>query len=78
MSEHYREERWLQVGLYSFVAFRGLTFFQSHDLQEVQIRILLGVYGYDFDTPRHLLCPDLFVCRSLGRAWDSLVFLQSV
>ncbi len=24
--------------------------FQPHDLQEVQIRVLLGVYGYDFDT----------------------------
>lgn len=79
MSEYYREEWWLQVGLCILRSIPKADFvFQSHDLQEVQIRILLGVYGYDFDTPQHLFCPDLFVYRSLGRAWDGLVFLQSV
>lgn len=68
MSEYYREEWWLQVGL--SILCRSIPkanrTLQSHDLQEVQIRVLLGVYGYDFDTPQHLFCPDPYVYRSLG------------
>jgi len=55
---------------------RGLIIprIQSHDLQKVQVRVLLGVHGYDFATHNHDLIPNLLSTgpwAEHGTAWYS-------
>lgn len=50
------------------------TRIQSHDLQKVQVRVLLGVHGYDFATHNHDLIPNLMSTgpwAEHGTAWYS-------